>query len=198
MTYTPPPPNYYPPQPYQAPLPPEPPKKKGHWLPSTFAAIGVIVVALFLLNLAGLDLGGGGPSSTPSKPSTPALIKADPSDADKSSYEPITDRDYAAIAKNPDGNRGRKIVVYGKVSQADSRTGETMILADMGGEHRLIGYDQNTMVRGSAELLRPVVSGDVVQVWATVLGEYEYESMAKIEWRVPSLQANMLEVLPNP
>ncbi|MBM4670130.1 hypothetical protein GS448_24665 [Rhodococcus hoagii] len=193
MTYTPPPPANYYQQPQQWP-PPQPPKKKGHWIPSTFAAIGVIAVALFLLNLAGVNLDDG---SGPSQPAAPSLIKADFSDTDKAAYESITDRDYAAIAKNPDGNRGRKIIVFGKVFQADSRTGETALLADMGGEQRVLGYDQNTMIRGTADSLRPVVNGDEIQVWATVLGEYEYESMNKTEWRVPLLQANMIEVLPN-
>lgn len=191
MTYTPPPPtNHYPPQQWP---PPQPPKKKRNPLLLLLAIIGGFVVLVIGINTVNsfLDPIESPPSSAPS------IIKADLSDTDKAAYESLTDREYAAIAKNPDGNRGRKVIVFGKVFQADSRTGETALLADMGGEQRVIGYDQNTMVRGTADLLRPVVNGDEIRVWATVLGEYEYESMNKTEWRVPLLQANMIEVIPN-
>ncbi|PTR30582.1 hypothetical protein C8K36_102434 [Rhodococcus sp. OK519] len=188
MTYTPPPPNYYPPQQWP---PPQPPKKKGHWLPSIFAAIGVVAVALFLANAFGLlDEGQGGESA-------PALIKADVTDTDKSVYESVTDRDYAVIAKNPDPHRGRKVIIYGDVFQADSRIGENDIKINARGEGNTLFFEQNTHIVGSSDTFRDVVEGDEVKVWATVLGEYEYTSLSDKQIRVPMLQANMIEVIPN-
>ncbi|MFC9519014.1 hypothetical protein ACFTSD_25060 [Nocardiaceae bacterium NPDC056970] len=194
MTYTPPPSGYQ--QPQQWP-PPQPPKKKGHWLPSVFAAIGVVAVALFFANEFGLlDEGQGGRSSN----SMPATYSAKPADLDTASYETLTPRDYALIAKNPTKNIGKRIVVFGKVSQFDSATGPNLFMANTAAEPKsdLWGLETSAVVTGKSGLFDDVVADDVVKIWATVTGDWTYDTALNFERTVLSLQANMIEVIPNP
>ncbi|ASN69206.1 hypothetical protein 7S3_28 [uncultured Caudovirales phage] len=193
MTYTPPPPTNYYQQPQQWP-PPQPPKKKRNPLVLLLALFGGFVVLVIGVNTVNSFLY---PIDAPSN-SSPALVKADIADTNKTDYESVTDRDYAVIAKDPDAHRGRKVIVYGDVFQADSRIGANDIKIDARGEERSLLFEQNTHVVGSPESFRDVVKGDEVKVWATVLGEYEYTSVSDKKIRVPMLQANVIEVIPNP
>ncbi|WP_128970276.1 hypothetical protein [Rhodococcus opacus] len=51
---------------------------------------------------------------------------------DRGTYEQIGDRDFALLAKDPDAHKGRKLVIYGVVTQFDSATGKTTFRAETG------------------------------------------------------------------
>ncbi|MBM4640724.1 hypothetical protein GS451_24260 [Rhodococcus hoagii] len=189
MTYTPPPPTgYQQPQQWPPPKPGQFRKHKAKWW--HFALLAVVIAGLFGLQAINT-------ASAPPRDASLAPIKASPADTDKGTYESLTDREYAVIAKNPDAHRGRKVVVFGEIYQADTRIGETTVMAYTAGEKQLLSYSQNAEIRGSAAQLREVVKGDQVEIWATVLGEMQYTDVSDRDWRVPSLQANMIEVIPN-
>ncbi|MFC4603153.1 DUF2510 domain-containing protein [Rhodococcus kronopolitis] len=116
---------------------------------------------------------------------------------DPATYEQLTERDFALIAKNPDAAIGRKVVVYGRVTQFDSATGTTQFLARTAPlvPDSVYDYDQNTLVVGdTAALIRDVVKGDLVTMHAEVLGSYTYDTQAGGSTTVPKLSVNIVEV----
>lgn len=116
---------------------------------------------------------------------------------DPASYEQLTDRDFALIAKNPDAATGRKVVVYGRITQFDSATGTTQFLARTAANQpsSKYDYDQNTMVVGdTAALIANVVEDDLVTMHAEVLGSYTYDTQAGGSTTVPKLQVNIIDV----
>ncbi|MGW6695335.1 DUF2510 domain-containing protein [Rhodococcus sp. NPDC054953] len=116
---------------------------------------------------------------------------------DPASYEQLTDRDFALIAKDPAAAVGRKVVVYGRVTQFDSATGTTQFLARTAPSvpDRVYDYDQNTFVVGdTAALIRDVVEDDLVTMHAEVLGSFTYDTQAGGSTTVPKLQVNLIEV----
>lgn len=116
---------------------------------------------------------------------------------DPASYEQLTARDFALIAKNPDAAVGRKVVVYGRVTQFDSATGTTQFLARTAPfvPDSVYDYDQNTMIVGdTAALIRDVVEDDLVTMHAEVLGSFTYDTQAGGSTTVPKLKVNLIEV----
>src|SRR5690349_18564042 len=67
---------------------------------------------------------------------------------DRSTYASLSAREFALMAKNPDSWIGRKIIVYGVVTQFDAATGPTTFRADTGPApvDSRSDYDQNTLV----------------------------------------------------
>ena len=116
---------------------------------------------------------------------------------DPATYEQLTDRDFALIAKNPGAAIGRKVVVYGRVTQFDAATGTTQFLARTAPSvpDSVYDYDQNTMVIGdTAALIQNVVEDDLVTMHAEVLGSFSYDTQAGGNTTVPKLQVNIIEV----
>lgn len=116
---------------------------------------------------------------------------------DPSTYEQLTDRDFALIAKNPDGAIGRKVVVYGRVTQFDSATGTSQFLARTAPSipDSAYDYDQNTFVVGdTTALVRDVVEDDLVTMHAEVVGSFTYDTQAGGSTTVPKLRVNLIEV----
>lgn len=116
---------------------------------------------------------------------------------DPATYEQLTERDFALIAKNPGAAVGRKVVVYGRVTQFDSATGTAQFLARTAPfvPDSVYDYDQNTMVVGdTAALIANVVEDDLVTMHAEVLGSFSYDTQAGGNTTVPKLQVNIIEV----
>ncbi|MBM4686266.1 hypothetical protein GS532_21280 [Rhodococcus hoagii] len=197
MTYTPPPPTGYQ-QPQQWP-PPQPPKKKSTvpWYISVLAGIGLIaVVGVTLDEISKSENSGAGSSSTYSAPVT---YDAKPADLDVSTYQALTPRDYALITKDPTKHIGERIVVFGEISQFDSATGPNLFMANTAAEQAsdYWGLETSAVVTGKPGLFDDVVADDVVKIWATVTGDWTYDTALKVPRTVLSLQANMIEVIPN-
>ncbi|MDG3012284.1 DUF2510 domain-containing protein [Rhodococcus sp. D2-41] len=115
---------------------------------------------------------------------------------DPSTYEQLSDRDFALITKNPAAAIGRKVIVYGRVTQFDSATGTGRFLARTGASPSDDGYDydQNTMVVGDTPaLIADTVKGDLVTMYAKVLGSFSYDTQAGGNTTVPQLQVNIIE-----
>ncbi|WP_169649734.1 DUF2510 domain-containing protein [Rhodococcus sp. HNM0569] len=116
---------------------------------------------------------------------------------DPATYEQLTERDFALIAKNPNAAVGRKVVVYGRVTQFDAATGLGQFLARTSPfvPDSVYDYDQNTLIVGdSASLIQDVVEGDLVTMHAEVLGSFSYDTQAGGNTTVPKLQVNLIEV----
>jgi hypothetical protein len=71
----------------------------------------------------------------------------DPSDLDPATYQSISARDFAILVKDPDSARGRKIVIYGSVTQSDAATGNKAFRATvMGQPHADHTYQINSVI----------------------------------------------------
>ena len=102
--------------------------------------IGGLAALAVGLSLTGCSTTGGKPvavtTTTAAAPTTttksPAVLQreqaaveaaraAETTRMDPTAYEVISPRDYAILVKNPDAAKGRKLVVYGYVTQFDER-----------------------------------------------------------------------------
>lgn len=115
---------------------------------------------------------------------------------DPATYEVVSDRDFALLMKNPDAAKGRKLVLYGVVSQFDSATGTTSFRANTaaGPQDASYDYDQNTVVTGASNVVANVVEDDFVTLYVEVVGSYSYSTTMGGSTTVPKVQANIIEV----
>jgi hypothetical protein len=80
---------------------------------------------------------------------------------DPKTYNAISPHNFALMLKDPDAHKGEKMIVYGVVTQFDSRTGRSEFRADTAAQPQddRFGYQQNTMVHaGDASILANVVA----------------------------------------
>jgi hypothetical protein len=83
-------------------------------------------------------------------------------DLDPKQYQAISPRDYALLVKDPDAAKGRKLIVYGVVTQFDAASGTAEFRASTSAEkaeHRY-DYDVNTMIHAPD----PAILKDVVDL----------------------------------
>jgi hypothetical protein len=124
--------------------------------------------------------GGTTPAWSP-PPSTPTVS---PEDLDPSTYQSLSPRDYALLVKDPGSNKGRKIVVYGIVTQFDAATGKSELRANTGAQPG--DYLQNTMIDAKdPSILTNVVEKDVVKMWCQVQGADTYKTTMGGQLTVP-------------
>lgn len=115
---------------------------------------------------------------------------------DRSTYEGISERDFALLVKNPDGFVGRKFVLYARVSQFDSATGPSTFRADAAASPQEYWglYGENVVVTGSAQLLTNVVEDDLVTMYVEVAGAYSYDTQIGGSTTAPKLTVNIIDV----
>lgn len=116
---------------------------------------------------------------------------------DPNTYESISDRDFALFAKNPDAYKGRKLTLYGIVTQADAATGGKLFLARTAGspQDASYDYDQNTIVTAeTAALIADVVEDDFVTLHVEVLGSQTYDTQRGGSTTAPKVQVNIITV----
>ncbi|HET6732672.1 hypothetical protein [Mycobacterium sp.] len=196
--------------------------EQGKRSPVLGASIAGLVAVLVLAVgvLLGLQLSGSDPvQPQPSSPS-PSFGASPPSSAppttepelatieaerrraleaarlDRSTYESVSAREFALMAKNPDSWAGRKIVVYGVITQFDAATGTTTFRADTGPAPAAdpYDYDQNTFITAhDAGMVANFVETDMVTMFVEVQGAFTYDTQIGGSTTVPSLQVNIIE-----
>jgi len=112
------------------------------------------------------------------------------------SYAAISTRDWQLVERDPAAYTGNKYVIYGRVTQFDSNTGDSHFRADTDGQkqYHWYNFDINTMVTGSADVLTKAVKGDLVKLYVVVVGPYSYTTTMGGEMTVPKVKANIIEV----
>lgn len=115
---------------------------------------------------------------------------------DPSSYASISSRDWQLVERDPAAHVGKKYVIFGKVTQFDSNTGQDVFRANTDGQKqsRSYNYDVNTMVVSSEELLMNVVQGDLVMLHVSIVAPYSYETTMGANLTVPMVKANIIDV----
>lgn len=115
---------------------------------------------------------------------------------DRSTYPRVNPRDFALVVKDPDSWAGRKMVIYGVVTQFDAATGRTAFRADTGPMAMTdpADYDQNTMIIAhDASLVRDFVKSDMVTMYVEVQGSESYDTQIGGSTTVPVFQVNIIE-----
>ena len=116
---------------------------------------------------------------------------------DRSTYEVISDRDLALLARSPDAAKGRKLVIHGVVTQFDSGTGATQFRASVAGARQdaWYDYDINVVIAGaSPPVVANVVKDDLVTIYVEVAGAYRYDTTLGGSMTVPRFTANIVDV----
>ena len=181
-----------------------------------FVAVLVLAVGVLLgLQLSGSDQEGPlaptqSPSVAASAPRTAAPTTASEPAAreaerkrvegaarlDRSTYQSVSPREFALMAKNPDSWAGRKIVVHGVITQFDAATGASAFRADTGPTPTTdrYDYDQNTLITAhDAGIAANFVEKDIVTMYVEVQGAYTYDTQIGGSTTVPALTANIIE-----
>ena len=107
---------------------------------------------------------------------------------DPANYQQIDSRDFALLAKDPESAKGRRIIIYGVVTQFDAATGTSSFRASVGAEpqERSYDYDQNAIVTTTdATILENVVEKDLVTMYVEVAGAYTYDTQIGGSTTVP-------------
>ena len=120
----------------------------------------------------------------------------DPSDLDPMTYQAISPRDFAILAKDPDSARGRKIVIYGAVTQSDAAMGNKAFRATvMGRPHADHVYQINSVVEANdPTVIANVVEGDQVTMYVKVGGTTTYYTQLGGKATVPLFLVNVITV----
>jgi len=127
-------------------------------------------------------------SSSLSVTSTPA-----PTPASCDTFNPVSDRTWLQIVKDPDSHAGECIIVYGEVTQFDSATGTDTFRADVGGtaqtpNYGFVAYPTNTILTGNSQDLSEVVQGDLFKANVEVVGSETYDSQLGGKITTPELE----------
>lgn len=114
------------------------------------------------------------------------------------SYKPLTEREFALLAKDPDAHKGELVAIYGEVTQFDAATGTEAFRADTGplppdsGEY----YLQNSLVSvQDPSTVAEVVEDDVLKMYVEVAGAHTYETQMGGETTVPLFTLYIVENL---
>lgn len=137
-------------------------------------------------------------SSSSSTRTTSAAEAPDPDRENPAAYEVLSERDFALLVKDPDSAVGRKIVLFGVVTQFDAATGTRQFRADTGPIQldSAYAYNQNTAVEArDAALVADVVEDDVVKMYVEVGGSVSYDTQIGGRTTVPGVIVNMIELV---
>lgn len=143
---------------------------------------------------------------SPVSPSPQAAVTATPEPPaapDLSSFGTVDERTLALIAKEPDNNVGQNLIVFGSISQLDSATGPCNALISIANDQKENSYDyeQNSFATSgdaasTCPVFDPLVQGDHVKLWVTVLGSFSYDTQIGGNTTVPAFQVWQAELLP--
>ncbi len=122
---------------------------------------------------------------------------------DLATFGTVDERTFALIAKEPDAHIGTNLIVFGDVAQLDSATGPCNMLlsAAEAQQENSFDYEQNTFATSGdgdavCPVFDPLVEGDHVKMWVTVLGSFSYDTQIGGNTTVPAFQVWQAELLP--
>lgn len=146
-------------------------------------------------------------STEPSSPE-PSLQPSEappvaPTTPDLASFTETDDRNWALIAKDPDSHAGTNLILYGTITQFDSATGRCAMLISTAATQKEMSYDyeQNVMAYSgdgttTCPTFDPLVEGDHIKVWATVIESFSYDTQIGGNTTVPLIEVWQAELLP--
>ncbi|MBS2989062.1 DUF2510 domain-containing protein [Rhodococcus erythropolis] len=174
------------------PKPPMTSLTKVIWL---LIAIAVGVVVLIVGTTVVANIAGQQPETITIDDAKNAqlTLRKDATFADPSTYEEISDRDFALVVKNPWANKDRRIILRGTIFQFDTVTGPDRFLAKVGTSTIGIGNNQTAQFIGMSTELDSFIEGDEIVLHVVVDGEYEYTSTSDKYTAVPRFQIGIIQ-----
>jgi hypothetical protein len=106
-------------------------------------------------------------------------------------FSSISEREWALIAKDPQGNIGKAIIIFGYITQFDAATGLNQFRADINGinSRTIYGFTgDNTFLTGDVQLLKNFVAKDYFTAKVIVKGSKTYTTTLNGSITVPSLE----------
>lgn len=137
-------------------------------------------------------------TSTPSAADLQRTAAALAARRDPASYKPLTAREFALLAKDPDAHKGELVVIYGEVAQFDAATGTDAFRADTGPLPPDSGeiYTQNSLVTvQDPSTVAEVVEDDYLKMYVEVAGAHTYKTQMGGETTVPLFTLYIVENL---
>ncbi len=169
-----------------------PAKKRRDPIRTILTIAGVILVVV-----VGISFLSGG-TEPARNGSTASETPADPDFTNPATYAELTERDLQVVVKDPEVAVGEKYVIYGDVSQLDAATGDSFMRVKATATPDSKAYGDNVVVNvEDPQLLVPVVSGDAVKLFVTVVGALSYDTQIGGRTTVPEFTAAIVEVLPS-
>lgn len=137
-----------------------------------------------------------GAPSTPAAAPTTVEPTPEPAPADLSTYQLIDQGTWEALVRDPRSASGQQVVLFAEITQFDHRTGTDTFLANAGVSQPSGAYElaTNTVFSGDDALFEQLLDGDIVKVWATVDGVFEYENLVGASASAPLLDVQSIEV----
>lgn len=130
-------------------------------------------------------------------PSTPPIDEPpDDTTPPRKPHRPVSERRLKQIIKSPEGHVGDRVIVFASVDQFDSATGSDAFRGSVA-DHDTTEYGfftgENSFFMGTERRLRRIVQGDVVKVWATVSGSFDYETTMGGSTTVPQFEVDRIK-----
>lgn len=116
--------------------------------------------------------------------------------------QPATERELALLVKDPDAHIGDIMVVYGEITQFDSATGPCIFRANIAHQNMADtwDYDHNSIFMaaeeedGTCPMLNDFIADDEVQITATGMGSYSYDTQIGGSTTVPMFIINKIKL----
>lgn len=140
---------------------------------------------------------------SPTRTPTPTPEPAPEPAIDLAAFQPVDERAFALLAREPDAHVGQQLIITGVVHQFDAATGRCGFLANVGHDVQAHSYDyaQNAIFTSGdgwndCSVLDNVVEEDHVRMWVTTLGSFSYDTQIGGNTTVPSFEVHQVELLP--
>lgn len=143
------------------------------------------------------------PSASETPTPTPSPEPAPEPEPDLAAFQPLDERSFALLARDPDAHVGQQLILTGVVYQFDAATGRCGFLANVGHDRVTYSYDylQNAIFTAGdgwddCPVLDDVVEEDHIRMWVTTLGSFSYDTQIGGNTTVPSFEVHQVEQLP--
>lgn len=114
---------------------------------------------------------------------------------DRATYALLTEREFALLSKDPDAISGRKILLYGWVTQADADTGTDRFLAVTGPtQGEWYDYDLKIVVSGDRQQIAPIREGQYVTVYGVVTGSNTFPLQTGGSATIATFDASIIDI----
>ncbi|WP_261773642.1 hypothetical protein [Rhodococcoides corynebacterioides] len=170
---------------------------KQQWSRSVLLVCGAVVAVMVLIGLVVSFFSPSSPddSAGAAASDSSAAAAVDQSRLDRSSYANLDDRSLSMVLRDPEAEKGRRVVLYGEVTQFDTITGPELFMAQVAGAPSDAGYTNSILVRlRDAAVARDVVEDDLVTLYVELDGVQSYENRLGQETQAAVVWANIVEV----
>jgi hypothetical protein len=168
--------------------------------------LSIIIYSVWPASLTDSSSSSQSSSSTaPTQSDNPTASSSPSATTAPATYATLNDQDFALLVKNPDGKKGEKVTLFGTITQFDAATGTCVFRANIENVQEASSYDyaQNSLFAGgdgkkSCPTLSNFVQGNYVQISATVLGAYSYDTQNGGNTTVPSFLVDNVVTISTP